>query len=204
MYAVPSALLAAWTLFNSLSLSLSRGSLIQQARMLAAGVDGIKADFILDSADLLVTPLVLTFNQILDKGDPPSWCIGLIHPIYKAGDRDDPGNYRDITVVVILSTSIQPAWLMRTDLCSCLGHLQNGCEAMANSLLVLMPHEQTHGAFSILKQIGILSPDGTKARAVKNVMKLIANSLSVAKVAPTEMAGEAGPNKPALLNRQRM
>ena len=76
---------------------------------------------------------------------------------------------------------------MRTDLCSCLGHLQNGCEAMANSLLVLMPHEQTHGAFSILKQIGILSPDGTKARAVTNVMKLIANSQSVAKVAPTEI-----------------
>ena len=69
------------------------------------------------------------------------------------------------------TTSIQPAWLMTPDLCSCLGHLQ---------------------------------PDGTKARAVKNVMKLIANSLSVAKVAPTEMAGEARPNKPALLNRQRM
>ena len=93
---------------------------------------------------------------------------------------------------------------MRTDLCSCLGHMQNGCEAMANSLLVLMPHEQTHGAVSILKQIGILSPDGTKARAVKHVMKLIANSLSVAKVAPTEIAGEAGPHKPALFNRQRM
>ena len=93
---------------------------------------------------------------------------------------------------------------MRTDLCSCLGHLQNGCEAMASSLLVLMPHEQTHGAFSILKQIGKLSPDGTKARAVKNVMKLIANSLSVAKVALTQMAGEARPNKLALLNRQRM
>ena len=74
---------------------------------------------------------------------------------------------------------------------------------MANSLLVLVPHEQTHGAFSILKQIGILSPDGTKARAVKTVMKLIAYSPS-AKVAPTEMGGEAGPNKLALLNRQRM
>ena len=36
------------------------------------------------------------------------------------------------------------------------------------------------------------------------VGSVIANSLSVAKVAPTEMAGEAGPNKPALLNRQRM
>ena len=71
--------------------------------------------------------------------------------------------------------NLLPSFLMRTDLCSCLDHLQNGCEAMANSLLVLMPHAQTHGAFSILKQIGILSPDGTKARAVKNVMKLIAN-----------------------------
>ena len=39
------------------------------------------------------------------------------------------------------NTSIQSAWLMRTDLCSCLGHLQHGCEAMADSLLVLMPHE---------------------------------------------------------------
>ena len=74
---------------------------------------------------------------------------------------------------------------------------------MANSPLVLMPNEQTHGAFSILKQIGILSPDGTKARAVKNVMKLIAKSLSVAKVAPTEMAGEARPNKPGLAQQAK-
>ena len=91
---------------------------------------------------------------------------------------------------------------MRTDLCSCLGHLQNGCEAVADSLLGLMPHEQTHGAFSILKQVGILSPDGTKARAVKNAMKLIANSLSVAKVPPTEMAGEAGYDRPASTDKE--
>ena len=69
----------------------------------AAGVDGIRAEFILDAASILLTPLVLTFNQILDKGVPPSWCIGLIHPIFKAGDKNDPGNYRGITVVVILS-----------------------------------------------------------------------------------------------------
>ena len=45
----------------------------------------------------------MTFKQILEKGVPLSWCIGLIHPIFKAGDKDDPGNYRGITVVVILS-----------------------------------------------------------------------------------------------------
>ena len=89
------------------------------------------------------------------------------------------------------------------DLCAWLGHLQNGCEAMAESLLVFVPHEQTHRASSILEQIKILSPDGTKVRAVQNVMKLIANSPGAAKVAPTEMAREAGPHKPALLNGQQ-
>ena len=69
----------------------------------AAGVDGIKAEFILKASAILMTPLVRTFNQILTQGVPPCWCIGLIHPIYKAGDQDDPGNYRGITVVVILA-----------------------------------------------------------------------------------------------------
>ena len=45
----------------------------------AAGVDGIKAEFnsalmngILDAADLLLTPLVMTFNQVLQRGVPAS------------------------------------------------------------------------------------------------------------------------------------
>ena len=69
----------------------------------AAGVDGINAEFILEASAILMTPLVRTFNQILTQGVPPCWSIGLIHPIYKAGDKDDPGNYRGITVIVILA-----------------------------------------------------------------------------------------------------
>ena len=72
----------------------------------AAGVDGIKAEFILDAADLLLTPLVMTFNQVLQRGVPASWCVGVVHPIFKAGDRDDPGNYRGIIVVVILDAMV--------------------------------------------------------------------------------------------------
>ena len=67
----------------------------------AAGVDGIRAEFILDAVDMLLGPLVQTFNQVLNDGVPPTWCTGLIHPIFKAGDPD--GNYRGITVVVILA-----------------------------------------------------------------------------------------------------
>ena len=37
-------------------------------------------------------PLVMTFNQVLQRGVPASSCIGVVHPIFKAGDRDDPGN----------------------------------------------------------------------------------------------------------------
>ncbi len=74
-------------------------------RRKAAGVDhpGIRAEFILDASDILLDPLVQTFNQVLDKGVPAAWCTGLIHPIFKAGDPDDPSNYRGITVVVILA-----------------------------------------------------------------------------------------------------
>ena len=72
-------------------------------RRKAAGVDGIRAEFILDASDILLNPLVQTFNQVLDKGVPTAWCTGLIHPIFKAGDPDDPSNYRGITVVVILA-----------------------------------------------------------------------------------------------------
>ena len=78
-------------------------ALKRMKRNKAAGVDGIKAEFILDAASILLTLLVMTFNEILEKDVPPSWCIGLIHPIFKAGDKDDPGNYRGITVVVIFS-----------------------------------------------------------------------------------------------------
>ena len=93
---------------------------------------------------------------------------------------------------------------MSTDLCSCLGQFQNGCEAMADSLLIFVLHGQAHRALSILKQVGILSPDIPEVRAVTNVMKFIANSPSAAEVAVMEMAREAGPDKSALLNWQCM
>ena len=55
---------------------------------------------------------------------------------------------------------------------------------MAYSLLVFVPHEQTQRsrALSILKQVGTLGHDASRVGAAKTVMKLIANSLSAAKV----------------------
>jgi len=73
---------------------------------------------------------------------------------------------------------------------------------MANGLLVTMPNKQAHAALSILKQSRILAPDVTEVGAIKHIMKLIANSLSAAKIAPAKVAWEARPGKSASLHRQ--
>ena len=67
-----------------------------------------------------------------------------------------------------------------------------------------MPNKQAHAALSILKQSRILAPDVTEVGAIKHVMKLIANSLCAAKIAPAKVAWEARPGKSASLHRQSM
>ena len=79
-------------------------------------------------------------------------------------------------------------------------YFKYGCEAVADSILVFLPHIQAHRAISLQEQIVVLSLDGPEVTAVNNETKLIANSPSAAKVATMEMAPEAGPDKPALLN----
>ena len=101
------------------------------------------------------------------------------------------------------TTSIQPAWLMRTGLCSCLSLLQQGNETLADRLLVLVPHEHTHAPRSILEQARKLGSDVTGIRAIKHAMELIAHSLCIANSAPAKVAREGWPGKTALLNGQR-
>ena len=69
----------------------------------AAGVDGIRAKFILDASKMLLDLLVQTFNQVLNKYPPPPpgrhivrWFVS---SYLKAGDPDDPGNYRRASVL---------------------------------------------------------------------------------------------------------
>ena len=69
----------------------------------ASGMDGIKSEYLIDAEDILLEPLTITFNQMLVDGVPQSWCSGVIHPIFKSGDANDPGNYRGITVTSVLA-----------------------------------------------------------------------------------------------------
>ena len=69
----------------------------------ASGMDGIKAEYLIDAEDILLEPMTVTFNHMLAEGVPQSWCTGVIHPIFKSGDANDPNNYRGITVTSVLA-----------------------------------------------------------------------------------------------------
>ena len=49
-----------------------KAALKRLKRNKAAGLDGIKTEFIMDASEALLDPLVTTFNQVLNEGVPPS------------------------------------------------------------------------------------------------------------------------------------
>jgi hypothetical protein len=61
--------------------------------------DRISNEMIKSSVDILMKGFIKVFNTILNSGNFPSlWCEGLITPIFKAGNKLDPNNYRGICV----------------------------------------------------------------------------------------------------------
>ena len=64
------------------------------------GVDGISAEVYKALHDNLVNLLTEIFHEILVTGEyPASWSVDLICPIYKAGEKEEPNNYRAITLL---------------------------------------------------------------------------------------------------------
>lgn len=69
----------------------------------AAGPDLVIAEMLKHSLDILVPCLVLLFNKILDTGIyPHGWTGAIIVPIHKGGNKDNPDNYRGISLLNIL------------------------------------------------------------------------------------------------------
>lgn len=88
---------------NELDYPISARELKRMAKKLknkkAASSDLIQNEMIKASCDLLMNVYMKLFSLVLNTGIFPSgWCEGLITPIFKAGDKSDPGNYRGICV----------------------------------------------------------------------------------------------------------
>ncbi len=75
----------------------------------------------LNVLNILGDTLLILLNYVLEKGAyPDKWAEGLISPVYKAGSRTDPNNYRRITVQPaiskIIDTMINNRLVFLTDL----------------------------------------------------------------------------------------
>jgi hypothetical protein len=67
------------------------------------GLDGIKAEFLLDTSDMLHVPLQIVFNKLLQQGYSASLSTGVIHALHKGADALQFENYRGITVGPVLA-----------------------------------------------------------------------------------------------------
>lgn len=66
----------------------------------APGMDGIGMDLISNAENVVIPILTQIFNKILDTGFfPHEWSKAIICPIYKKGPKDNPENYRGISLL---------------------------------------------------------------------------------------------------------
>ena len=81
----------------------------------SAGPDGLHPMVLKECADNLAMPLACIFQSSYDRGQLPSdWKLAEVTPIYKKGPKNDPGNYRPISLTSIACKVMEG--LMRDEL----------------------------------------------------------------------------------------
>ena len=70
----------------------------------ATGLDGLPAKFVIDSAESIVKPLTYIVNLSIESGVfPDDLKRAKIVPIHKKKAKTEPGNYRPVSVLSIMS-----------------------------------------------------------------------------------------------------
>ena len=73
----------------------------------SAGHDEWHPFFLKSLSEALSLPLSILFNKSLKEGAHSSWKIAIITPIYKKGNKSDPGNYRPVSLTSVISKTME-------------------------------------------------------------------------------------------------
>ena len=74
----------------------------------ATGVDGIPSHLLKDRSDALASPLSVIFNLTIQQNvNPAEWKKAKVTPLHKSGSKDDPRNYRPISVLPVVSKVLE-------------------------------------------------------------------------------------------------
>ena len=88
----------------------------------ASGIDGIPAEFIKSCDDEILKDLCILFNNSIDSREFPNiWTEGVRNSVFKAGNKQDPNNYRGITVLPVFEKKIrnrsaETPWMCQWDI----------------------------------------------------------------------------------------
>ena len=131
---------------------LVRKHLIKLKRNKAPGPDNLGSSFLLDICDQVAKPLSIIFNLSLKlKQVPSDWKHANVAPIFKKGDKFDPGNYRPISLTSQVCKILES--ILRDNI---VNHLTS------HSLLLQSQHGFTKGR-SCLTNLLLFLEDVTKA-----------------------------------------
>ena len=89
--------------FSELDFAITDSEILKAIKQLknnkAYGLDLLRNEMFKAGSTLLLSPLKKLFNLIFRSGHyPASWAEGRIISIHKKGDKNDPSNYRGITI----------------------------------------------------------------------------------------------------------
>ncbi|KAK4806195.1 hypothetical protein QYF61_001118 [Mycteria americana] len=66
------------------------------------GPDGIHPRVLKELADVMAGPLLIIYQRSWESGEVPAdWKLATVIPIYKKGVREDPGNYRPVSLTSV-------------------------------------------------------------------------------------------------------
>ncbi|GAB0184565.1 mitochondrial enolase superfamily member 1 [Grus japonensis] len=66
------------------------------------GPDGIHPRVLRELADVIARPLQIIFQQSWESGEVPvDWKLANVVPVFKKGKKDDPGNYRPVSLTSV-------------------------------------------------------------------------------------------------------
>ncbi|GAB0205127.1 mitochondrial enolase superfamily member 1 [Grus japonensis] len=69
------------------------------------GPDGIHSRVLRELVEVLMKPLSIIYQQSWLNGEVPvDWRLANVPPIYKKGQKEDLGNYRPVSLALVLST----------------------------------------------------------------------------------------------------
>ena len=74
----------------------------------AAGPDGMAPGILIRVKEVIVKPLTIIFNMSLRQGIVPrDWRVANVTPIFKKGKKDDPGNYRPVSLTSVVGKMLE-------------------------------------------------------------------------------------------------